>query len=192
MSKSGSQKGCLALFHLLLPCDPQGRLTYSLLPFFSQFGPVMTLTERGLRAPEEDCFLSLWRCGPFARLSAPHPVILFGPEPSFCQLSVPQDAVVVLGRDHPQARAFAAAHRLRLMDCSASPQASLTLSSLEQERAVLALQRSLVTLGGETVEPQEFFVEGFGAMNPEDLLCGCGVLLLCGKLPFACEKQKKG
>ena len=98
---------------------------------------------------------------------------------------------MVLGKDHPHARTFAAEHKLRLVDCSTSPQASLTLSSLERDRAVLALQRSLTDLSGNILEPQEFSVEGFGDLNAQDLLCGCGVLLLCGKLPLTLRDEGK-
>ena len=61
-----------------------------------------------------------------------------------------------------------------------SPRDTLTLSSLEGNQICLALQRELVTLAGEVVEPQELVLPFSPDTAPLPFLAAAGALLLLG------------
>lgn len=63
-----------------------------------------------------------------------------------------------------------------------SPKNTITLSSISETVCVLALQRELLTAGGDVLERQEIKVAG--GMKPDILLAVMGTLLICGaRLP---------
>ncbi|MDE6590119.1 MAG: hypothetical protein K2K53_07220, partial [Oscillospiraceae bacterium] len=59
---------------------------------------------------------------------------------------------------------------------------TLTLSSLDELRASVAVQREFVSLDGRTVERQELVVP-CGGRSPDLLLAEAGAALLLGRLP---------
>ncbi len=61
-----------------------------------------------------------------------------------------------------------------------SPRDTLTLSSFTGEERLLCLQRSLLTLGGTLLEPQELpLPSALAALPPEAALLAAGVRLFC-------------
>lgn len=60
---------------------------------------------------------------------------------------------------------------------------TLTLSSMERGRLLVALQRELVTLDGTTVEGQEFPLSNGSGLSPMAALACVGVQLLLGVPP---------
>jgi len=60
---------------------------------------------------------------------------------------------------------------------------SITVSSLEKEAAVLALQRELMTLQDEVIERQEFPVPFPAGPDSEEIMAAYGSLLLLGIPP---------
>lgn len=63
-------------------------------------------------------------------------------------------------------------------------QNTLTLSSMTGERVSVALQRELLTLSGQTVEPQEWVLpKSPDTDTPDQLLCLVGALLLLDRDP---------
>lgn len=68
-----------------------------------------------------------------------------------------------------------------------SPKDSLTLSSLGAERMGLVLQREVVTLGGDCLDCQEFFLPRAERVSPLYVLAGAGVQLLLGVPPEEVE-----
>ena len=61
-----------------------------------------------------------------------------------------------------------------------SPKDTLTFSSLEGSQICVALQRELVTLGGEIVEQQELVLPFTPEKSPLPYLAAVGILLLLG------------
>ncbi len=64
-----------------------------------------------------------------------------------------------------------------------SPKDSLTLSSLGEDTILLALQREVITLTGERLDPQEFSLARGGHTAPCHVLACVGVQLLLGVSP---------
>lgn len=64
-----------------------------------------------------------------------------------------------------------------------SPKDTLTLSSLAPGERMLCLQRSICTLGGRIVEPQELPLSpALRALSDEDALLAAGLQLLTGEI----------
>jgi hypothetical protein len=59
-----------------------------------------------------------------------------------------------------------------------SPKNTITLSSISEESCVLALQRELITIGGDVLERQEIKIKG--GLRPNSLLAVYGTLLILG------------
>jgi hypothetical protein len=64
-----------------------------------------------------------------------------------------------------------------------SPQDSLSLTCLNQDTIGLALQREVVTLTGQRLDRQEFFLPRQGHTSPGPVLACAGVQLLLGVEP---------
>lgn len=64
-----------------------------------------------------------------------------------------------------------------------SPRDTLTVSSLGEDRMVLALQRELITLPGTLVDRQEFVLPRPAKVPPLILLACTGILLMLGVPP---------
>lgn len=61
---------------------------------------------------------------------------------------------------------------------------TLTYSSLEGEQVSLALQRELITLSGQRIDPQEWVLPlPQGSLSPEEFLCLTGAQLLLDQSP---------
>ncbi|OQB14038.1 MAG: hypothetical protein BWY15_01410 [Firmicutes bacterium ADurb.Bin193] len=58
--------------------------------------------------------------------------------------------------------------------------ATLTVSSIEESKVVLCLQRSITDLDGRVIEPQEFSVYISGEIDAEMILLMSAVLLISG------------
>ena len=68
------------------------------------------------------------------------------------------------------------------MSYGASGRNTLTLSSLDELRASVAVQREFAALDGRTVERQELVLPCAG-LTPDLLLAEAGAALLLGRLP---------
>lgn len=85
--------------------------------------------------------------------------------------------VLLPGSAGPLARAFEAKSAVSY---GTSPRDTITISSLEEERLCLAIQRELVTVGGGVVERQELVLPFSPELPPLPYLAAVGTLLLLG------------
>ena len=69
-----------------------------------------------------------------------------------------------------------------VLSYGASSRNTLTLSSLDEQRASVAVQREFVSLDGRAVERQELILPR-GGCSPDLLLAQAGAALLLGRLP---------
>ena len=102
--------------------------------------------------------------------------------PSNCTFS--SRAVAVVQSHHIAALDFAAQNHLKTLTCGLLHTDTLTLSSLQEESAVLCLQRAVSTFGGGITEPAEIPVTLQSALSRGELLVLASVLLLCGDLDY--------
>ena len=97
------------------------------------------------------------------------------------------DSVLVFRADDAASASFAARHAGLLLDYGRTHTDTLTISSLTETCAVLALQRPVSTLGGEILEPMEFSVELSGSVPEDILFSAAAVCLLCGRFEAICH-----
>lgn len=74
--------------------------------------------------------------------------------------------------------------RCEALCCGMSSCDPLTLSSLREDSAVISLQRELVDLRGETIEPCDIPVKLSDRLDPDTLLLAAAAALLCGETPL--------
>ena len=116
-----------------------------------------------------------WRAG--------HPLVLLGVPPGApggagaaaltCRPALPPGGRAALTRPLPAGT---------VLSYGASGRNTLTLSSLDELRASVAVQREFVSLDGRAVERQELVLPWDGH-SPDLLLVQAGVALLLGRLP---------
>ena len=83
------------------------------------------------------------------------------------------------GENKEAARALRGTGKIAVT-CSASARGTLSIASLDYERAAVSLQRDLRTLDGSVAEPMEMIV-GLSQETPAyPLMAACGILLLSG------------
>ncbi|HEX2986497.1 MAG TPA: hypothetical protein VHO71_06770 [Caproiciproducens sp.] len=64
--------------------------------------------------------------------------------------------------------------------CGTSSKDTISIAGLEENNAVLSLQRSVMTINGDLVEPHDFKVTVHSGIGPHRILAVCTVLLILG------------
>ncbi|MGI6260338.1 MAG: hypothetical protein ACOYJR_00675 [Acutalibacteraceae bacterium] len=64
--------------------------------------------------------------------------------------------------------------------CGTSPRDTFSLASFSEQKAVVSLQRNLLTLTGETVEPRDITLRLRRGCSVFEIMAFCAVMLLCG------------
>lgn len=133
--------------------------------------------------------LLLWQCSGDITVHAPRHILIFAqPARAAARIEVDDGCVVVAAMEDEAAAGYAARRGLRLLDCGLSSKASLTFSSIGVESGVVALQRSVIDLDGNSVEPLELPL-GLHPKPYYPMLAAVGVLLLGG---MCSRLQKNG
>lgn len=99
------------------------------------------------------------------------------PEP----FPIPPAAIGLLSSDNLPAADFIKSLGIKAVTCGMSTRDTLTFSSLEADRAVLCLQRSLPLLSGRILEPFELPLSLSPGYDAYALLCLAGVCILSGR-----------
>lgn len=66
-----------------------------------------------------------------------------------------------------------------IIGCSGSPADTLSLACRDREKLIAGLRRSIISLSGETVEPQEICIHASETVPLFHALAACAVVLLC-------------
>lgn len=93
---------------------------------------------------------------------------------------VPPGFFYVLETKNSRAAALLKGARAAVVTCGTSPKDTLSVAALEENTAVLSLQRTLKTLDGKALEPHDFTVKCSEPRSPHQLLMVCAALLLAG------------
>ncbi|MFU0833826.1 MAG: PNP-UDP-1 domain-containing protein [Oscillospiraceae bacterium] len=96
-------------------------------------------------------------------------------------VSFPSNFLYVLETKNVRAAALLKDSGVTVVTCGTSSKETLSIAGLEEDTAVLSLQRTLKTLEGKMVEPHDFTVKFSGSRSPHQLLSVCAVLLIAGE-----------
>ena len=95
-------------------------------------------------------------------------------------MRIPPAFIAVIDSDNSEAADVLLEDGIQTVTCGLSQKDTVTFSSLENDRAVVSLQRRLTALDGKEVEPVEFPVVCAPERREYPLLAAVAVLLLTG------------
>lgn len=156
-----------------------GLLSRALAPY----GPVLRVGHRGLSLPATPPQFLVWDTKHPGQLEG-GPILLILKE-SVQELTgfiPPPCQAVAVGSDNAAALDYLAGYELQAITCGLSSKDTLTLTSISDTSAVVALQRSLVSWDGSVVEPAELPVRLSCPADSHSLLCCAAALAYAGLL----------
>lgn len=156
-------------------------LRTALLGALAQSGSVLYVEEgHFFQAPEEDPAFFVYECECLPSLSVSKGLLLLKNSCSCRELSLPSGIWAVLESDNHSGACALRHQPSPVISCGCSARDTLSLASIEDETAVLSLQRSVFTLNGKLVEPHDFSVSLQSRRHPHQILPVAMALLLCG------------
>ena len=113
------------------------------------------------------------------RLMLPRTVLLLADQSAPRRLEMSDDVIVAACADNRRMTRLMNGRANPVVTCGTGVRDTLTLSSATGERAILCIQRSLPTVGGEWLEPFEFSVRINGC-DMRSALLAAGAAAVCG------------
>ena len=119
----------------------------------------------------------------------------FSPPPELPSLNLPEHTVAIANAQNVEVLRQLEGTSLRTIPCGLSSWDTFTLASSTEESQVVALQRSLVSFGGERIEPMEFPVHNprLLKLSRYSLMALCAAGCLTGEtevlLEFLSQKE---
>ena len=113
----------------------------------------------------------------------------FSPPPELPSLNLPEQTVAIANAQNVEVLQRLEGTALRTVPCGLSSRDTFTLASSTEESQVVALQRSLVSFHGETIEPMEFPVHDPRLLHLSrySLMALCAVGCLTGEIEILLE-----
>lgn len=96
------------------------------------------------------------------------------------ELDIPPSFYAVIDSDNSEAVNMLRGDGIQTVVCGLSQKDTVTFSSLENDRAVVSLQRGLKAIDGTDIDPVEVPIAFSGCKNEYPILAAVAVLLLCG------------
>ncbi len=167
---------------LLLGNANDHALRNTLLPALERYGGALYAGERQIfRMTSEQPAYFVYDCERLPELQIDRGVLLFkGSCMAKERLRVPEGVRCVADSGNRSAMRLLQEAGAPAITCGTSARDTLSAASLEYGRAVLSLQRSIVTLGGKLLEPHDFGVGVAGGSLSREILPVSLVLLLSG------------
>ncbi len=159
------------------------RITSLLRGFLPKSSNVLWVGPHGIFVPPKPPALIVWDTPWPEELNCPCSlVVLKQSMTDFSGLCLPPCQGVVLGSDNSAALNFLAGSSIPAITCGLSGRDSLTLTSMTENSAVIALQRNLPRHDGSYTEPMELPINFAHTVDRYALLCGVATLGFCGRL----------
>jgi hypothetical protein len=154
----------------------------ALLPALARYGGVQYYSEKRLaRLGGDTVEFFLYDCEKVPQIELDCGILLF--KNSFhCpeNISIPSGFMCVLETKNLEAAAMLKDSNTSAIICGTSPKDTISIAGLDETSAVLSLQRSLITVGGDILEPHDFKVKLLTKLGPHRILAVCAVLLISG------------
>ena len=162
---------------------PDQALEQEICRVLSACGGVCRISEGVITLPDTCKFFLVQQNRPL-RLRTESGVCVLPPEARpFARWRVPPGFVAVAPSDNPTALRTLERQGPQAVTCGMSASDTVTLSSLDENRPVVSLQRNLRTLSGEQAEPGEYPVRLAAPISPYGLMAAVSILLLAGLDP---------
>lgn len=154
----------------------------ALLPVLERYGGVLYVGERQIfRLIAEKPAFFVYDCERMPELHLDRGLLLFtGSCPQTAPILLPSGICSILESGNQQAAALLQNSKSPVVTCGMSTKDTLSVASVEEDGAVLSLQRNVSTLDGRLVEPHDFRVSFRAGMRSQQLLSISMILLLCG------------
>lgn len=170
----------------IIHCGPKsknGAMSRVLKRALCAYGGVQWFDGTTISCPEQTPRFLLYECPGIPKITAGRGILVFDNGFVYSQdgsHTFSDGFVPVLdGENKEAARALRGTGKIAVT-CSASARGTLSIASLDYERAAVSLQRDLRTLNGSVAEPMEMIV-GLSQETPAyPLMAACGILLLSG------------
>jgi hypothetical protein len=94
--------------------------------------------------------------------------------------SIPSGFSCVLETKNLNAAAMLKDTDTAAITCGTSPKDTISIAGLDEANAALSLQRSIITVTGEILEPHDFTVKLLSKLGPHRILAVCAALLISG------------
>lgn len=168
---------------VIIGSAPDRRIFSLLQRVLEKQGNLASLSPKGFNAPEAAPDFFLWDCARPGSINALNCLAVFKERPAdFEGMPPPLCSMAVVGSDNPQAIEFWAAAQRPAITCGFSPRDTITLSSMTDTSAVVAIQRTIPTFDGNTIEPVELPIELTTPVDSYSIMCAAAVLAYSGKL----------
>lgn len=154
----------------------------ALLPALERYGGVVYAGQRQIfRITTEKPAFFVFDCEHIPEVSLDKGILLF--KNSFTgkeERKLPEHLCCILESSNHRAAALLQQSGSPVITYGMSARDTLTASSMDRDRMVFSLQRSVTALSGALLEPHDFFVTSCSGASPCQLLPAAAVLLLCG------------
>lgn len=170
----------------IVHCGPKsknGAMSRVLRRALSAYGGVQWFDGSAVSCPDRTPRFLLYECPEIPKITTGTGVLVFDNGFIYSQegsRAFSDGFVPILDGDNKEAAKALRGTGKIAVTCSSSARGTLSIASLEYERAAVSLQRDLRILNGSVAEPMEIIV-GLSQETPAyPLMAACGILLLSG------------
>lgn len=113
-------------------------------------------------------------------------IVLFKRDVSGFELDLPKNFIAVVESDNDKGIEILMKNGLQTITCGLSQRDTLTFSSMDTDRAVISLQREILSLFGENILPRELPITIKSSFSQYQILVAAAILLL-SELPVPAD-----
>ena len=157
-------------------------ISCTLLPSLSKYGGVQYYgSDRITLLGEDKMKFLVYDCEKLPQIELDSGIILF--KNSFNaseQIKIPSRFLCILEMKNVHAAELLNSTGTAAITCGMNSKDTLSVAGLDETSATLSLQRSVMTVDGNILEPHDFTVRLMSKLSPNRILAVCAVLLICG------------
>lgn len=157
-------------------------ISSALLPALSRYGGVQyyNINHLAILGSNKMKFI-LYDCEKLPQIELDSGIIIF--KNSFNdsqQIKIPSGFSCILETKNIHAAELLNSAGAVAITCGTNSKDTLSIAGLDETSAALSLQRSVMTIGGNVLEPHDFTVKFKEQLSPNRILAVCAVLLISG------------
>ncbi|WP_416201135.1 MAG: hypothetical protein ACFWUD_02355 [Thermocaproicibacter melissae] len=168
--------------NVLLCGDPTDTsITDALIPALATYGGVCYFRSGVAEQYGENGHFCLLESVEVPKITLPRGILVLKDKLSATACAeVPDNFVCVIGSGNKQAAQMLCRSKAAVVTCGTGMTDTLSLAGIDSSSACVSLQRNLITLQGNLIEPLDFSVNLSQQRTPQQILFVSAVLLLAG------------